>query len=152
MVQLPPSSLQPVLDDIALYPRRGSGLPVRVEQRDGTTIEGLFEPKTSGISLLIEETQSFVDVPLDTVRRLWVLSVLRSRQRIYLAFAVLTAAGVGIVSVQLAESEALPGILLGIAVWLALILWAWFPPVRGWMVHWQLRYVASDANGANIVS
>jgi hypothetical protein len=38
-----------------------------------------------------------------------------------------------------------PGILLGLAVALALWLAGRFPPLRNWIVVWQLRYPAGDA-------
>jgi hypothetical protein len=39
----------------------------------------------------------------------------------------------------------LPGILLGLATALTALLAGWLPPVRGWIVHWQLQYVAGDS-------
>jgi hypothetical protein len=146
MGHLATSSLSQVLDTIALEVRSGRRVPIRVERYDGTTIEGFLDEQTaSGLSLLVTETQSFVVVPLERVRRLWVPAVRGWRHWIYLAVCGVAGAGVGMLSVRLTDSQLLPGILFGLATALTVLLAGWLPPFRRWIVLWQLRYVASDA-------
>jgi hypothetical protein len=140
------SSLPQVLDTMTLEVRSGRRVPIRVERSDGTTLEGFLDEQTaSGFSLLATETQSLVVVPFETVRRLWVPVVQGWRHWIYLAVCGLAGAGVGMLSVRLTGSPMLPGILLGLATALTVLLAGWLPPFRRWIVRWQLRYVAGDA-------
>jgi hypothetical protein len=146
MGHLPTSSLPQVLATIALAHRRAGPVPIRLERSDGTTVEGVLdEQHASEFSILVSETQSLVSVPFDKVRCVWVPVVQGRRHRIYLGICGLVGTVVGVLSVQLTDSPMLPGILLGLATALTALLAGWLPPVRGWIVHWQLQYVAGDS-------
>ena len=138
------ASLQQLLDSLTGEVR---GIAMRVERANGTTVEGIFEPhrKTPGsLSLFLAETQAYVDIPHDDVRRVWLPHVVKSRHIPYLASAAIVGVLVGVVSVRLTGSSATPGVLIGIATWLTIMLLEWLPAVRNWIVVWQLRYDAAD--------
>lgn len=95
--------------------------------------------------MLVTETQSLVVLSFEKVHRLWVPVVQGWRHRFYLAMCGLAGAVVGILSIRLTGGPIWPGILLGLATALTVLLAGWLPPVRGWIVDWQLQYVAGDA-------
>lgn len=145
MTETPASSLPQLLDTIAGELR---GISMRVERADDTTLEGIYEPQRrspAALSLFMAETQTYVEIPHDDVRRVWLPHVVPSRRLLYLTVTITLGVLAGVVPVQLTGSSALPGVLIGIATSLTVMLAAWLPPIRDWMVIWQPRYNATDA-------
>ena len=146
---MPPltASVPQLLDTLAGDAR---GIGMRVERANGIVVEGIYEPhrKTpAALSLFLAETQAYVDIPHEDVRRVWLPQVVKGRHIPYLAAAVIVAVMVGVMSVRLTGSSATPGILIGIATWLTIMLGEWLPAVRNWMVVWQLRYEQTAQRG-----
>lgn len=135
------AALDSIDDDARAGNRR---LLLRIE-RGGEVLEGEFDRRLNdGVSMLVTGSQALVVIPFADLHRMWVAVVRMRRMRVYLATSVIIGAAVAIVSTRLARSTALPGILLGIASTLTLLLASWFPPARTWLVAWELRY---DAEG-----
>ena len=136
-------ALTAALDSIDADVRAGNRrLLLRIE-RGGDVLEGEFDRRLDdGVSMLVTGSQALVVIPLAELQRLWVAVVRVRRMRVYLATSVIIGATVAFVSSRMTQSEVLPGVLLGIASTLALLLATWFPPARTWLVAWQLRYDA----------
>lgn len=136
-------ALAAALDSIDADIRAGNRrLLLRVD-RGGEVLEGEFDRRRDdGVSMLVGG--SLIVIPFGELHRLWVAVVRMRRMRWYLAASFAIGAAVAIVSTSLTQSAALPGVLLGIASTLAVLVAAWFPPARTWLVEWQLRY---DAGG-----
>jgi hypothetical protein len=134
-------ALTAALDSIDADVRAGNRrLLLRVE-RGNEVLEGELDRRLDdGVSMLVGG--SLVVIPFAELQRLWVAVVRMRRMRLYLATSVIIGAAVAIASTRLTQSSMLPGVLLGIASTLAVLLAAWFPPARTWLVAWQLRYDA----------
>lgn len=134
-------ALTAALDSIDADVRAGNRrLLLRIE-RGGKVLEGEFDRRLDdGVSMLVGG--SLVVIRFAELHRLWVAVVRKRRMRLYLATSVTVGAAVAIASTRLTQSAVLPGVLLGIASTLALLLAAWFPPARTWLVAWELRYDA----------
>ena len=145
--QVVTKALTAALDSIDADVRAGNRrLLLRIE-RGGDVLEGEFDKRLDhGVSMLVSGSQALVVIPFAELHRVWVAVVRMRRMRLYLATSVIIGAAVAIASTRLAQSAVLPGVLLGIASTLALLLAAWFPPARTWLVAWQLRFDADAQN------
>ena len=134
-------ALTAALDSLDADVRAGNRrLLLRIE-RGGEVLEGEFDRRLDdGVSIVVGG--SLVVISFAELHRLWVAIVQTRRMRVYLAISLIIGAAVAIVSTRITQSTLLPGVLLGIASTLTLLLAAWFPPARTWLVSWQLRYDA----------
>jgi hypothetical protein len=134
-------TLRPALEELDREGRTVRRLLVRVQRADGSIVEGVLDGvRDSALSVYVDESQAPLVIPIDAVQRVWAPVVVGRRYWLYLVVAGVVGLVTVVLSVQLPGRPILPGILLGVAVFLALLLVSWFPPLRNWIAVWTLRY------------